>query len=69
MSSTQERGPLIGTVIALNDSPSTKKIDFVLKDELFFSLETWLWLAVIMSLPLVLKLPSHFKSHGYAAQG
>lgn len=30
--------------------------DFMLKDELLFTLETWLWLAVIMSLPLLFNL-------------
>lgn len=34
----------------------SQKLDFVLKDELSFSLETWLWLAVIMSLPLLFNL-------------
>ena len=30
--------------------------DFILKDELLFTLETWLWLALIMLLPLLLNL-------------
>lgn len=34
----------------------SQELNFVLKDELFFSLETWLWLAVIMFLPLLLNL-------------
>ncbi|MEP0804723.1 MAG: hypothetical protein HRF47_04505 [Chloroflexota bacterium] len=34
-------------------------LNFVLKDELFFNLETWLWLAAIMSLPLLLNLLPH----------
>lgn len=33
-----------------------QELNFVLKDELFFSLETWLWLALIMFLPLLLNL-------------
>lgn len=34
----------------------SQELDFVLKDELFFTLETWLWLALIMSLPRLLNL-------------
>lgn len=36
--------------------------DFILKDELLFTLETWLWLAVIMSLPLLFNLLPRLKS-------
>lgn len=34
----------------------SQELDFVLKDELFFTLETWVWLALILSLPLALNL-------------
>lgn len=37
-------------------------LDFVLKDELLFTLEIWLWLALIMLLTSVLNLPSRSKS-------
>lgn len=37
-----------------------QKFNFVLKDELSFTLATWLWLALIMSLPFLLNLLPRF---------